>query len=51
MADETRTEIVKRIQERIARNQYDVDPARVAEAIVARLADGGTLGDRDAGTR
>ena len=36
---------VKDIQERVERRQYEVDPTKVASAIVRRLLEGRTLGD------
>ena len=39
---DSRKEAVERIQDRIARGEYRVDAAAVAEAIVKRLLDGGT---------
>ena len=36
---------VKEIQERVERREYQVDPTKVASAIVRRLLEGRTLGD------
>ena len=40
---DTRKEAVERLQDRIARDEYRVDAAAVAEAIVKRLLEGGTV--------
>jgi anti-sigma28 factor (negative regulator of flagellin synthesis) len=40
---DTRRDLVERIHNSIARQEYEVDPRAVAEAILKRLLEGGTL--------
>jgi anti-sigma28 factor (negative regulator of flagellin synthesis) len=53
--DESRTMKMHLLQERIERDEYEVDPHAVADAIVARLsspkADGGACGAESSGRR